>query len=155
MTDPNGWPDASKPGVPLNPEREGAHVLDAGPDRTGERRRIVALWTAGGWLLGVGSRVLARHAANWGWLYVGPCHTPDEVAALIEAAYQAGAEAMRRAAEDETDCGCANRNTVIATMICDGERKARRLCGLDVCLALHAATIRDLPLPKMEDKTND
>jgi hypothetical protein len=73
-----------------------------------------------------------------------------------EAAYRAGAEAMRRAAEDATDCGCAIRNTVIAIMMCDGERKARRLCGHgDACLALQAAAIRDLPTPKMEDKTND
>jgi hypothetical protein len=71
-----------------------------------------------------------------------------------EAAFAAGAEAMRRAAEDETDCGCAIRNTVIAIMMCDGERKARRLCSLDVCLALQAAAIRDLPLPKMEDNND-
>jgi hypothetical protein len=67
-----------------------------------------------------------------------------------DAAFAAGAEAMRRAAADETDCGCAIRNTVIATMRCDGERKAQRLCSLDVCLALQAAAIRALPLPKME-----
>jgi hypothetical protein len=101
MTDPNGWPDASKPGVPLNPERDGAHVLDAGPDRTGKRRRIVALWNAGSWHLGTDYSVLARDAANWGWRYVGPCHTPAEVAALIEAARREEREACAKVAERE------------------------------------------------------
>jgi hypothetical protein len=87
MTDQNGWPDASTPGVPLNPERDGTHVLDAGPDRTGKRRRIVALWACGRWHpLGADYYVLARDAANSDWQYVGPCHTPAEVAALVEAA---------------------------------------------------------------------
>ena len=102
MTDQNGWPDASKPGVPLNPEREGAHVLDAAPDRTGERRRIVALWACGRWHpLGTDYSVLARDAAGWGWQYVGPCHTPDEVAALIEAVRREEREACARVADHE------------------------------------------------------
>ena len=109
MTDtkPGGWPDPAKPGYPLNPERRGAHVLDNGPDHTGKCRPIVALWTAGSWLLGANYFVLACDAANWGWQYVGPCHTPAEVAALVEAArrdgeigaFAAGARSMRTTIE--------------------------------------------------------
>jgi hypothetical protein len=94
MTDQNGWPDASKPGYPANPEREGAHVLDAGPGDTGERRRIVALWAHGRWHLGADYYVLARDAAGWRWQYVGPCHTPAEVAALVEKARREEREAV-------------------------------------------------------------
>jgi hypothetical protein len=168
MTDPNGWPDASKPGYPMNPERDGEHMME----RTDDHGRVwheVWKWRAdskpaewqqpeftGGFygyepkrLLALAARVPVYAELR----YLGPCHTPAEVVALVEAAYRAGAEAMRRAAEDETDCGCAIRNTVIATMMCDGERKARRLCGHDdACLALQAAAIRALPLPKMEEK---
>jgi hypothetical protein len=70
-----------------------------------------------------------------------------------ESAYRAGAEAMRRAAADETDCGCGIRDAVLARLdLPHGARKARHLCGHDdACLALQAAAIRDLPLPKMED----
>jgi hypothetical protein len=78
----------------LNPERDGAHVLGTGLDRTGKRRRIVALWACGRWHFGGDYFVLARDAANWGWHYVGPCHTPDEVAALVEAARREEREAV-------------------------------------------------------------
>lgn len=94
MSEALGWPDARTPGYPMNPERDGAHVLDAAPDRTGKRRRIVALWAHRCWWhLGAHYYVTARNAAGWGWQYVGPCHTPDEVAALIEAARREEREA--------------------------------------------------------------
>jgi hypothetical protein len=59
---------------------------------------------------------------------------------------------MRRAAADETDCGCGIRDAVLARLdLPHGARKARHLCGHDdACLALQAAAIRALPLPKME-----
>jgi hypothetical protein len=161
-TNPGGWPKASEPGVPLNPERDGWHLVEWSVG-LGRVWREVWKWRADSkpsfWLrpsfTGGPYGYEPKHltAPIYASIrYLGPCHTPDEVAALVEAAYQAGAEAMRRAAEDETDCGCAIRNTVIATMMCDGERKARRLCGHDdACLALQAAAIRALPTPKMEN----
>jgi hypothetical protein len=93
MSEALGWPDSARPGYPANSEREGAHVLDAGPDHTGKRRRIVALWAYGRWHVGADYSVLARDAAGWGWQYVGPCHTPAEVADLIEAALREEREA--------------------------------------------------------------
>jgi hypothetical protein len=98
-TNPGGWPDASKPGYPISPGRKGAHVLDAGPDRTGKRRRIVALWAYGRWLLGADYCVLARDAAGRGWQYVGPCFAPAEVAALIEAVRREEREACAAVAD--------------------------------------------------------
>jgi hypothetical protein len=103
MTDSNGWPDAARPGYPISPGRRGAHVLDAEPDRTGKRRRIVALWAScdGRWLLGADYCVLARDAAGRGWQYVGPCFTPAEVAALIEAVRREEREACAKWHEEQ------------------------------------------------------
>jgi hypothetical protein len=97
MTDPNGWPDASKPGVPLNPERDGAHMLRH--KETGETSP--ALWLGGAivaiWLNGDGE-ISPYHAASI-YDYLGPCHTPAEVAALIEAARREEREACAKVAE--------------------------------------------------------
>jgi hypothetical protein len=98
-TNPGGWPDPAKPGYPISRGRKGAHVLDGGPDHTGKRRRIVALWTGGSWHLGTDYSVLARDAAKWGWQYVGPCFTPAEVADLIEAVRREEREACAEVAE--------------------------------------------------------
>jgi hypothetical protein len=125
MTDQNGWPDASKPGYPISPGRKGAHVLDVEPDRTGKRRRIAALWAHGRWLLGADYYVLARDAANWGWQYVGPCYTPAEVAALVEAArregeggaFAAGARSMRTTIEIAISQAARNEEVAIAERI--------------------------------------
>jgi hypothetical protein len=71
--DPNGWPDASKPGVPLHPERDGTHWVSNTPR---------------GWL----ANLQMWHdiygycvpPAAWGVLpYGGPCLTPAEVAARV------------------------------------------------------------------------
>jgi len=89
MTDPNGWPDASNPGVPLNPERDGCHWLR----RKGSSTAEAWLWTDPTAVDGFESEFrwwtdvdgdpedMARQ-----FDYLGPCHTPAEVAALIEAA---------------------------------------------------------------------
>jgi hypothetical protein len=93
---PNGWPDPDKPGVPLNPERDGYHWIlgwNATP--------FVAEWMADrdaefggcyGWYDGGDDPpgVVAQ-----GWTYLGPCLTPAEVAAREAAAFRRGAEAMR------------------------------------------------------------
>jgi hypothetical protein len=110
-TNPGGWPDAAKPGYPMNPERDGEHMMEW-TDEHGRVWREVWKWRAdskpaewqqpeftGGFygyepkrLLALAARVPIYAELR----YLGPCHTPAEVSALIEAAYQAGAEAMRR-----------------------------------------------------------
>jgi hypothetical protein len=83
-TNPGNWPDPERPGVPLNPDRDGLHYITDG----------VALWEARRqrWSLFLRAR---RETAEWLgkqlWAeYRGPCLTPDEVAAREKAAYKRG-----------------------------------------------------------------
>jgi hypothetical protein len=95
MTDTNGWPDAARRGVPLHPERDGWHWVlwsngspepmfwtPHGPEKRGQCWLFDDDWMGPAW---VGSQ--AR--------YLGPCHTPVEVAALVAAAQEAMREKMR------------------------------------------------------------
>lgn len=85
MTDSNGWPDASKPGVPENPEQDGWHALRS----TFQQAHVVLVrWRSHEqcWEPGLLPRNVQRY-----WDYEGPMHTPAEVAALVAA----GQEAMR------------------------------------------------------------
>ena len=68
----NGWP--GKPGVPLNPEKDGWHWVEN--KYSGDRR--AALWLTD---LHWGLRVLVHEMAE-ACIYLGPCLTPDEAAAL-------------------------------------------------------------------------
>lgn len=93
-----GWPDASKPGVPLNPEQDGWHWLTGatGTPAALEWRPSVLKPQTRGWYLhreqyGV---IYAEEMAH-AWRYLGPCLTPTEVAAQIAAAR---ADGMRAAA---------------------------------------------------------
>lgn len=73
------WPDPARPGVPLNPERDGAHeITDTGTHPT-HKGPWVVLWSA-----------IDRHWCDkWGNIevaeciahhrYLGPCLTPAEV----------------------------------------------------------------------------
>jgi hypothetical protein len=85
MTDSTGWPDASKPGVPLNPERDGWHWLWADTAEMAKWSATVQMWSFGHddwhtpWWLG----------GRLGYAYLGPCHTPAEVAALLARAEKA------------------------------------------------------------------
>ncbi len=76
MTDTNnGWP--GKPGVPLNPEKDGAHRLrhqDSG-------LMADALWSCGGTWLDLSGDFSIPHAAAF-YDYLGPCLTPDQATAL-------------------------------------------------------------------------
>ena len=127
------WPDPQRPGVPLNPERDGWHWLvyagkSVEPDRWNAE---VQGWRYAGALeYTSGTRV---------WSYLGPCLLPSEVAAR-EAAARAE---EREACAADVDCGCAARPDVLARLADAGERKARNLCPHgDVCCALQAAAIR-------------
>jgi hypothetical protein len=94
MTDPNGWPDASKPGYPANPERDGWHWVQwpRGGDLTCQWWRVT-LSGARGWAEWGNGHVAAQYR------YLGPCHTPAEVAALAEAARREEREANIRLAD--------------------------------------------------------
>lgn len=92
--DPNGWPDASKPGVPLNPERDGWHFLHHPEDL----RPVPTPWDAAHAAWCSGGMHSPRGVIDLGYRYLGPCQTPAEVAALVAAARREGAEAMREAA---------------------------------------------------------
>jgi hypothetical protein len=151
-TNPGGWPDPQRPGYPMNPERD---VTDHWLDINGDL--IPARWETGKWAWGPLVFAPEVAASDPTFRYLGPCHTPAEVAALIEAAFAAGAKAMREAAAQDADCECGIRRDAVLARQESGDirRKARNNLCSDVCLALNAAAIRALPLPKMEDKTND
>ena len=98
MTDsnPGCWPDASKPGEPANPERTAPHWF-----RTPEGHDVI-VWrhceaTSMWW---------DRPVQEMGFTYIAPCHTPAEVAALVEAARREGAAKEREACAKIVDCGC-------------------------------------------------
>jgi hypothetical protein len=138
MTDPNGWPDASKPGYPLNPERDGAHMMEW-TDERGRVWREVWKWSAdskpaewqqpeftGGFYSYEPKRLLAlaaRVSVYAELRYLGPCHTPAEVAALIEAARREAREACARviyasATRLEESAGRRRLNQVDAHVVC-------------------------------------
>ena len=73
----NGWP--GKPGVPLNPEKDGPHWIY---DEVGQEP---ALWNAKGnfWqLIGTEAWFSPRDMVVRKWRYLGPCLTPDQATAL-------------------------------------------------------------------------
>ena len=80
MTDttPGGWPD--KPGVPLNPERDGWHWL--GDDRHPQP----VLWLAEFASWSDGTMHSPQSVVGLGFRYIGPCLLPSEVAVREEAA---------------------------------------------------------------------
>jgi hypothetical protein len=129
MTDPNGWPDPQRPGVPMNPERDGAHMLR----RKGTDRLRQFFWSAGtDW------DAMTPVRAAYDFCYEGACLTPAEIAARVA---EARREGMREAAE-EVDCGCPERAAVLSRLRDVGQRFARGACrhGAECC-ALQAAAI--------------
>ena len=102
MTDPNGWPDASKPGVPLNSERDGWHWVCGLPSQWVAE---LAMWRGeGGFML---------RPETWRALpYGGPCHTPAEVAALVAAGQERGVKRAARIARAADDVEGACKETV-------------------------------------------
>jgi hypothetical protein len=84
MIDNNGWP--GKPGVPLNPERDGAHVL-CFPN--GNHRAWIWRATAAPfWVSHTGHLINPYEVASFRATYLGPCLTPAEVEARIAAAHK-------------------------------------------------------------------
>ena len=91
MNDTNLWPDAERPGVPLNPEQDGWHWISIDgrePEckqwlshrkyiRVGEGRN-------GTWWI-VGTAIACSPASASQWRYFGPTLTPDEVSSQMKA----------------------------------------------------------------------
>ena len=96
-TTPGGWPDAARPGYPQNPEQSGYHWLC----RKGAPYPAVSVfpvfWDAAEQHF-QGVRPLPHEHLD----YLGPCHTPAEVAALVEAARRDAFAEARDAASDAT-----------------------------------------------------
>lgn len=102
-SDPNGWPDASKPGYPANPERDGWHWLMIGH---GIAHPFPMLWCASGdmWEAGDDGYVDAADISTR-WRYLGPCLTPAEVAAAVQAEREACADVAYHIYDDRMTCG--------------------------------------------------
>jgi len=82
MTNPNNWPDPAKPGVPLNPERDGWHWLHHPEDL----RAFPCVWDASIAAWCSGEAHSPRGIVELRYQYLGPCLTPAEVAAREQAA---------------------------------------------------------------------
>ena len=106
MTDttPGGWHDAARPGYPAKPERDGEHMIEW-TDEHGRVWREVWKWRADskpavwqrpnftGGPYGYEPKHLTAPIYA-GLRYLGPCHTPAEVAAREQAAVTAYANAL-------------------------------------------------------------
>jgi hypothetical protein len=100
MTDPTGWPDPSKPGVPLNPDKDGWHWIEP---KFGPKAMWPVYWCArnGGYWNWQSDdacdlREYAEHMQDGSWKYRGPCLTPQEIAAALA---QARRDALEEAAK--------------------------------------------------------
>lgn len=100
----SNWPYPDKPGVPLNPEKDGFHWIKGWNETP-----FVAEWFVDqsedfggyyGWHDGADN---PQGIVAQGWSYLGPCLMPSEVAAQVEQARRQGAEAMREAAARVVD----------------------------------------------------
>ena len=74
----SGWPDKDKPGVPMNPERNGRHWL-FDPENN---KSYPEVWVAEIEAWAVGDAWTARMVAEMGLHYLGPVLTPTEADAL-------------------------------------------------------------------------
>jgi hypothetical protein len=102
MTATNGWP--GKPGVPLNPEKDGWHwikpkispkrgiqLIDESASRPMPWNIVSPLSHKPAW----NGVMEPEHAAN-AWQYLGPCLTPAEVEARVK---EARRDALEEAAQ--------------------------------------------------------
>jgi hypothetical protein len=80
MTDRNGWPDPARPGVPLNPEWDGAHHWLS---YEGEEPGLYE-WDGKYWKMGGGHAPMDYVVDHF--TYIGPVLTPTEVEARVSEA---------------------------------------------------------------------
>jgi hypothetical protein len=83
-TTPGGWPDAARPGVPLNPEVSAWHWLPRATCKP-EPTEYRVLADGDGYWWWNGSFVPAERVGKHILRYLGPCHTPAEVAVMVKA----------------------------------------------------------------------
>ena len=136
---PNGWPFPDKPGVPLNPERDGFHWLM----RKGAAWAEAWRWDpdadgcgtdySGAWAESEGDGQ-PDEMARW-YAYLGPCLTPAEVAAREQAA----AEEMRAI--------CA-RAAMVELGWNNGSVEARKAIAMQAAHTVNA--IRERPIPSSD-----
>ena len=137
-TNPGGWPDAARPGYPANPERDGEHMMEW-TDEHGRVWREVWKWRTDSkpplWLrpnfTGGPYGYEPKHltAPIYASIrYLGPCHTPAEVAALVEAARREEREANAEAA----------RCVPIPEDACAAEAHGRISAALEACMRIRA-----------------
>lgn len=99
MSDNNGWPDAARPGVPLNPERDGWHWLQAPEGQPWCWFWMVASGK-GAWCDDdTGDFEPPEAVAEM--RYIGPCLTPSDVAAREAQARREALEEALRAVEQD------------------------------------------------------
>jgi hypothetical protein len=87
MSDNNGW--SGKPGVPLNPERDGAHWLKGYTEDA-------CMWQDEGWYIPGYSHKLDAEAVAARYSYIGPCLTTAEVEARVKEAVDLGRDIATR-----------------------------------------------------------
>ena len=142
MSDPGGWPDAARPGVPMRPETASAAWF-ADPRRhlsEGEGP-FVLLWAPADRLWHGARECYAPEDVAAFATYLGPCLLPAEVAAREAAARRKGIEEAAK----EVDCSCEVRDAVLERLEAQGHKQASYLCRRgDLCCALQAAEIRTL-----------
>ncbi len=97
------WPDMTRPGVPLNPERDGWHWLQGTAETPAalEWRFSAVGRPERGWYLHRAQHGVIYAQEMTLWRYLGPCLTPSEVAAHTAAAWLAAREACAVWHEEE------------------------------------------------------
>ncbi len=132
MADPNGWRDPLRPGYPRNPEQDGRHWLQN--RKPGCAPQPVQWLSSGHWVWNnvaypPDSDMVARYR------YLGPCFTPQEVAAREQAA----AEEMRAI--------CA-RAAMVELGWNNGSVEARKAIAMQAAHTVNA--IRERPIPSSD-----
>ena len=89
------WPDPARPGVPLNPERDGWHWIATSPYCTCARWVV---HNAGQWSMGALCFPAGVFASTG---YLGPCPTPEELAAMLREEWARGMNDAARIAHSD------------------------------------------------------
>ena len=160
-----GWPDETRPGVPLNPERDGWHEI-GWRDAPHLTETFVVRWSPDwprlrteseppcpGYLFGgMEGQFLSPRGAARHYRYIGPAFTSAEAQSQLAAARREGAEEMRekaarvcevqRALWPQWHPDIASHQEPTNRALDYGRRQACEVC---------AAVIRALPVEKSGD----
>ena len=134
MTTTNGWP--GKPGVPLNPERDGIHKLG----------KYFVIWRAE-------TQDYVNHNGNvlppevaCAWPYRGPCLTPEEIARLRAEVATARWQGMEEAAKIADSCAADWAKSAIGKYInSKWDFQSRAEAGEEIAAAIRAAAKEGKP----------